>query len=94
VLAPFSVLTSQAGKGASDLQQQQRRASGRPAYSAIEADMDRLFARKVVVYDRVSLGDSTEAVLNTVLKVRRLLCLVISRTLEGVGRVLSLRDVR
>jgi predicted site-specific integrase-resolvase len=68
------MLTLQAGKGASDLQQQQqRRASGRPAYSAIEADMDRLFARKVVVYDRVSLGDSTEAVLNTVLKVRELL---------------------
>lgn len=47
----------------------QRRASGRPA-SAIEADMDRLFARRVVVYGQVSLGDSTEAVLNTVLKVR------------------------
>jgi hypothetical protein len=70
---PYCCLPPQAGKGASDLQQQQqRRASGRPAYSAIEADMDRLFARKVVVYDRVSLGDSTEAVLNTVLKVRKL----------------------
>jgi hypothetical protein len=47
----------------------QRRATGRPA-TAIEADMDRLFARRVTVFGPVSLGDSTEAVLNTVLKVR------------------------
>lgn len=48
----------------------QRRASGRAVHSAIEADMDRLFARKVVVFGAVSLGDSTEVVLNTVLKVQ------------------------
>jgi hypothetical protein len=32
--------------------------------------MDRLFARRVTVFGPVSLGDSTEAVLNTVLKAR------------------------
>jgi len=46
----------------------QRRASGRPA-SALEADMDRLFAKKVTIFGPISLGDSTEVVLNTVLKV-------------------------
>eukprot|EP00598_Pedospumella_elongata_P004802 CAMPEP_0184980700 /NCGR_PEP_ID=MMETSP1098-20130426/10625_1 /TAXON_ID=89044 /ORGANISM="Spumella elongata, Strain CCAP 955/1" /LENGTH=1140 /DNA_ID=CAMNT_0027504173 /DNA_START=24 /DNA_END=3442 /DNA_ORIENTATION=+ len=45
----------------------QRRASGRPA-SALEADMDRLFSKKVTIFGPVSLGDSTEVVLNTVLK--------------------------
>lgn len=49
----------------------QRRASGRPA-SALEADMDRLFSKKVTIFGAVSLGDSTEVVLNTVLKVRLL----------------------
>jgi len=53
----------------------QRRASGRPA-SALEADMDRLFSKKVTVFGPVSLGDSTEVVLNTVLKVR-VLCAVV-----------------
>ena len=47
----------------------QRRATGRPA-SALEADMDRLFSKKVTVFGPVSLGDSTEVVLNTVLKVK------------------------
>ena len=53
----------------------QRRASGRPA-SALEADMDRLFSKKVTVFGPVSLGDSTEVVLNTVLKVRNISCIL------------------
>ena len=56
---------------------QQRRASGGGgrAVSAIEQDMDRLFSKRVIIFAPVSLGDSTEVVLNTMLKVKNMIIL-------------------
>ena len=73
----------------------QRRASGRPA-SALEADMDRLFSKKVTVFGPVSLGDSTEVVLNTVLKVRTIsvfplyLCLIFQGRLSRLNTLTNM----
>jgi hypothetical protein len=54
------------GMGMDAHQHQHRRGSNRATANSIEQEITKMFSRRVAIFGAVSVGDSTEAMLNTI----------------------------